>query len=804
MKRIAMLWLLFVCYIHVQAQTIIVKDSETENPLDLVSIITETPKQLLVVTNALGQADVTDFKESKQIEIRKLGYKTVRKSFSELASQNFVVPLTVSVTEFDEVVISGTRFAQRSKNVPSKISRITPKEVALTNPQTAAELLGSSGEVFIQKSQQGGGSPMIRGFSTNRLLYTVDGVRMNTAIFRAGNIQNVISLDPLSIENTEVFFGAGSVIYGSDAIGGVMSFQTLKPQYSLNDKVLIHGNAFSRTSSVNKELTNHFDVNLGWKKFAMLTSVTHTRYGDLRMGKYGPSEYLKKYYVVRMDSVDRVVENTDSLLQDPSGYSQFNIMQKLRYSPTKHWDLEYAFHYSETSEYSRYDRLIETNANGLPISAVWNYGPQIWMMNSLQLSNTSANKVYDRMTIRLAQQYFEESRIDRRLNHHRLRTNLEQVDASSANVDFEKRIGRSTFYYGLEYVQNKVTSTGTAVDIRDGSEILVPDRYPLSTWSTYAAYLNYQIKLTEKLMMQAGARFSAFKIESDFSRHLSFFPFDFTKANINNSSTTGSLGLIYSIDETWKIATNVSTGFRAPNVDDIGKIFDFASGEVVVPNANLDAEYAINIDGNISKVFGDYLKLDVSAFYTKLNNAMVRRAFKVNGQDSILYDGVMSKVYAIQNAAFANVYGFNVGIEIKLPAGFSLSSRYNYQYGEEEMDNGQISRSRHAAPAFGITRLNYQKDKLQLQWNATYCAEVSYANLNEEERQKPFIYAKDANGNPYSPNWYTLNFKASYQFIPNLSGSVGIENITDQRYRPYSSGIVAGGRNFVMALRANF
>ncbi len=72
------------------------------------------------------------------------------------------------------------------------------------------------------------------------------------------------------------------------------------------------------------------------------------------------------------------------------------------------------------------------------------------------------------------------------------------------------------------------------------------------------------------------------------------------------------------------------------------------------------------------------------------------------------------------------------------------------------------------------------------------------------EQGKTEIYAKDENGNPYSPGWYTLNFKALYQITNYLAVSAGLENITDQRYRPYSSGISAPGRNFILSLRANF
>jgi hemoglobin/transferrin/lactoferrin receptor protein len=203
-------------------------------------------------------------------------------------------------------------------------------------------------------------------------------------------------------------------------------------------------------------------------------------------------------------------------------------------------------------------------------------------------------------------------------------------------------------------------------------------------------------------------------------------------------------------------------------------------------------------------VIAERVKLDVAFFATRLDNAMVRREFTVAGQDSIEFDGAQAKVYAIQNAAFSQVYGFNAGVDIDLNGGFSIGSRFNYQIGEEEMDGGEVSRSRHAAPAFGLTRLTFQSSGLTLQLYAMYSAEVSYENLNEEERQKPAIYAKDGNGNPYSPSWYTLSFKMVYEMKSGFAWSAGMENITDQRYRPYSSGLVAPGRNMVLSLRASF
>ena len=164
----------------------------------------------------------------------------------------------------------------------------------------------------------------------------------------------------------------------------------------------------------------------------------------------------------------------------------------------------------------------------------------------------------------------------------------------------------------------------------------------------------------------------------------------------------------------------------------------------------------------------------------------------------------MSQAQAMQNAAFAKVYGFQLGIEIKLPAGFMLLGDINYQKGEEELEDGTISASRHAAPFFGVTRLRYQFKKLTMEIYGFYQAERDYQNLAREEQAKDEIYAKDANGNNYSPQWYTLNFKGMIQLNESVGLSAGIENITDQRYRPYSSGIGGAGRNFVLAVRVIF
>lgn len=800
--RFILPWIL-LCSGMAFSQTLTIRDGETLKPLEGATLYSENPK-VYTTTNAQGQANIAAFTGSVDIQIRSLGYKTSHLSYSEISRAGFEITMETSNLNLDEVVVAARRWREVSSNVSSKIVAISPKEVALQNPQTAADLLSISGKVFVQKSQQGGGSPLIRGFATNRLVYTVDGVRMNNAIFRGGNIQNVINLDPFAVQGTEVLFGPGSVIYGSDAIGGVMSFQTLTPFFSMDEKPHVSGKALVRYASASDEKTGHIDVNVGWRKWALLTSFSTWDYQHLRQGSHGPEDYIKDYFVRRDNGSDVIVQQDDPLKQIPSAYSQFNLMQKVRFKPDENWDFQYGFHYSETSEYGRYDRHNQTQ-DGAPRYGEWNYGPQKWMMNLLTIDYRGANSLFDELAFRLAYQLFEESRISRDLNSDVREVRKEQVRAYSANLDFVKSTGsNNTLFYGLEYVFNDVASDGKLENIVSGIISDGPDRYPQSSWSSLAAYLSDEYRISDKFTLEGGMRYNLFRLEADFSRNLTFYPLPFNDANISNGALTGSVGGVYRPSEKWVIQGNVGTAFRAPNVDDIGKIFDSEPGAVVVPNPDLKAEYALNTDLGITRVFGDVAKVEVTGYYTRLNNAMVRRNYQLNGQDSIVYDNTLSKVQAIQNAAWARVYGVQLGVELELPAGLSFSSDLNLQTGEEELDDGTTSPSRQAAPLFGVSRLNYKTNKLNLQFYTMYQGERSFEDLAQEEREKDEIYAKDGNGNNYSPAWYTLNLKALYELSKTVSLSAGLENITDQRYRPYSSGISGAGRNFILSMRLNF
>lgn len=801
MKSLLLSSLLLFAWLQTQAQEVIVLDVDSQKPLIGVLISSKDSKTSMM-TDAAGKANFSTFSSKKVLSFVLQGYQNQTLTWEQLQAANFKVnllpsPLTLAIT-----VVSASRWNQNVQDVPGKIRQLNSKWLNFRNPATTADWLGSSGEVVVQKSQLGGGSPMIRGFSANRLLYSIDGVRMNTAIFRSGNLQQVISIDPFSLANTEIFFGPGAVMYGSDAIGGVMVFQTLSPD---SESKKLKGNLVSRFSSAYAEQTYHGDFSYGKGKWSFLSSASYSKFGDLTMGsKQGQPSYLRSTYVISENGVDQEITNPQPKKQLGTGYHQINLMQKISLRTSKNSSLDYGAHYSTTGDIPRYDRLIQKSGGKLRF-ARWDYGPQRWMLQQLSWNLNAPTRAWDQIKVISAYQFFEESRIERRMKNANEFRRTEKVHAYSLNVDILKSIRSKHFFnYGLEGVINAVQSTGFATNLSTYKRSAASSRYPMATWTSWALFGNYTTALSTNWKMQAAMRYNLNGISSDFTKNLSFYPLPVTTFSDKYASLTGNLGFVYQPNPSFSISPLVSTGFRAPNVDDLGKIFDSQPGTVLIPNPELLPEYAYNAELNLYKQLAGKFKVDLTGYYTLLDQAMVRRPTTLNGQSNVLYDGQLSQVFSLQNAAFAKIKGIQAGLEIVLSKHLLLTSKYNWQQGIEELDDKSTSPSRHAAPAFGLSKIQYQSKKTSLELSAQYSAAKPFERMPQEEIGKKDIYASDAQGNPYSPSWLIFNLYTRYDLNPHLQINAGIENIGDLQYRGYSSGIVSPGRNFQLSVKGSF
>ena len=802
MKHVLAFLAIFFCFQAAIAQKIQVLSQQTKDPILGVAVFNED-KSKSAVTNFDGFADISSFNQDEVITFQHIAHAPLSQTKSKIVKANSKVFLITDASSLDEVVLSVSKFGQKKRDIPQQIVSVTSEDVLFRNPQTAADLLQSSGQVYVQKSQLGGGSPIIRGFSTNRLLIAVDGVRFNTAIFRGGNVQNIISIDPFAVARSEVILGPGSVVYGSDAVGGVMNFYTKKPKFSFEEGYSFSGNSTVRYATANKEKTGHFDFNIGAKKWAFLTSVTYSDFDNLRMGSHGPDDYLRNQYIETINGIDTVVQNQDPKIQRPTAYSQINTMQKVRYMPNNNWNFDLGLFYTTTSDYPRYDRLIR-DTNGALESAVWDYTPQQWVSGNLQIQNTpDTNTLFDESAFTLSFQHFKEGRSDRDFGDSFLYETQEKVAAYTTAWDFEKKIKKAKLNYGIEYIFNKVGSRGLKSDIVTGISQTDVSRYPDgSSWQSLAGYMSSQFALAKNISFIGGLRYSHIIIDAQFDTSL--FDLPFTEATINTGALTGTAGVTWNPNQTLGWRLNLGTAFRAPNIDDVGKVFDSEPGSVVVPNPDLKPEYAYNADIGVSLNFDTVVKLDFAGFYTILEDALIRRDFSLDGESQILYQGELSTIQAIQNASRAQVYGFEAGIDIAFSKELKLNSQYNITRGFAQDQQGTKEALRHAPPAYGNTRLIYNKAKLTLAAFAEYNGQFDFEDLAPSQQNNAFLYAADQNGNPYAPKWYTLNFSAQYKYSKSLQLNATLENITDKRYRPYSSGLSAPGRNLIVAATYTF
>lgn len=786
-------------------QKVKIIDKTTRQTIPGVNIYSKNPL-ITATTNAKGEADISVFKHADTIFISCIGYKKITLFYKDLKEKKFIIELTESEISLDELVVSASRWEEKDKEIPYRIEKVSLRDIQFQNPQTSADLLGNSGYAYIQKSQQAGGSPMLRGFATNRVLLVVDGVRMNNAIFRSGNVQNVISIDANAIRETEILFGPGAVMYGSDAIGGVMDFHTLRPMVSDSGKVFFTGTAFSRYSSANFEKTGHLDFSVGTKKVGWVTSFSYCDFDDLITGKKGNSYFLRPIYQTVLNGNDTTLINDHPQKQIHSDYAQTNFMQKVLFKPDSIHELEYGFYYASSSDAPRYDRLtVDQNNDGKLDHAEWYYGPQKWMMHRLSWKLNAPKKIMDHMRLIASYQRFDESRHNRKTGSSLRKNQNETVHVFSAYMDFDKKVNEKwMLFYGAEWVENHVRSEANEENITTDEISAIASRYPDSAiWQSYAVYGNTKIKITPRFILNGGARFSYISMHTKFDT--AFFPFPFTESANTFKSVNGSAGMVFNATDDWNIYSNFSTGFRAPNIDDIGKIFESEPGSLVVPNVQLKPEYAYSAEAGTSKKFGNYLKLDVTIYYTYLKDALARRDFVFNGEDSVFFDGQLSRVQAIRNISHAKIAGVQAGADIYFGKGFGLRSVINFQNGKEySADSASYFPLSHAAPVFGSTHVTYVRQKMKIDFYANYNGKMDFEDLSLNDRTDDLPFAKDENGKPFVPSWFTLNLKAAFYATQHVSFTAGIENITNVLYRPFSSGISAPGRNFVVTLRGNF
>ncbi len=810
MKKTIFSWFV-LCLGFAHAQTITVSDLSSREPISGV-VIYDKHNQL-VMTDASGRANLSALDKTSMITLSHSAYQTYVLSEEEKQSQNITISLLQKSVVLDEVILSANRFAEHKIDVPYSVMVISQKEIEFSNQQTSADLLQNTGAVFVQKSQMGGGSPILRGFEANKVLIVVDGVRMNNAIYRGGHLQDIITLDANMLERTEVLFGPASTIYGSDALGGVMHFYTKNARFSNSDKLQVSTNAFARYSSANMEKTGHLDFNLGWKNFASMTNLTYSDFGDLMSGSTKlagtNSAWDRNYYAGRYETLtspggtkvmrDTMMKNSNNNLQVGTAYSQLDLMQRFALKSGRFVNHNLNFQYSQSSNIPRYDRLTEMNSKGTLKFAEWNYGPQTRLLAAYTFNFDKHTLLSDNVRVIGAYQQLQQDRISRSFQNNNRKTQMEDVTVISINADiFKKVAAQHELRYGAELQLNNVVSTANNLQLVTGELTPAQTRYADggNTMNTMGLYFSDAWELTKNFVISGGLRFTANQLVSEF-KDTTFIKLPFTIAEQNNQAFTGNLGFTWKEDNDYKVSLLMNTGFRTPNIDDMSKVFESSNSVLIVPNPDARPEYATNFELNMSKVIGGKFKFDFTGFYTLLEKALVQADFVFNGNDTAIVNGDTMRVQAMQNKNSAYIYGCSAGAQFDFNRNLSFKTVLNYTYGRySDVITNSVSPLDHIPPVFGQTSLIFKEKNLDAEFFVRYNSAKrlsDYSNSGEDNLQ----YATP-NG---MPGWFTLNCRFGYSFTKNFRLNAACENITNNRYRVFASGVNAPGRNIILSLR---
>ena len=700
-----------------------------------------------------------------------------------------------------EIVTENAASRVSAMSVQSLVSRnfgVVPPVRRMEVPSTSAELLWSTGSVLVQQSQQGGGSPVLRGFEANRVLLVVDGVRMNNAIYRSGHLQSSITIDPQVLAQTKVILGPNSVAFGSDALGGVIHYRTREPSFGTRRTQV---NVTTAYRSPNSGWAGHADVEIARHHFGSLTSVTRSHFGDLRQGtrrRHGDATWgLVTDYAARINGVDTVLVNEDPDLQLRSGYDQTDLLQKIRFAAPG-GTMTLNAQYSTTSNVPRYD-MFDDRKDGLPKWAEWYYGPQERLMASAHYRG-----VISRFNLQTAvtgsYQRIGEDRITRRFGSNTRYHQEETVDVWGVTVSASKpRVWRNAWVgTGFSGTWNTVVSDAWSEDLlsgerNDGEET----RYPNggSTMRTLGAYLTVR-KPIRNHTVSGGVRYSfaGLNCRYDSSRFVEL-PFD--RIASAKGAVTGSLSGQWYLSPAWTAFTTASSGFRHPNVDDVGKVFE-KDGLVTVPNDSLRPEYVYSVEQGVTWNVGgrDLAQISATAFQSWWIDAIVPTLATLNGDTMLWYAGDSARIQTNINADRAIIRGLRLEGRAKLFPRIQVEGAINWTFGRNASADTPLA---HIPPLFGRVSAVYQHRWLSVQvyslFNGTKdIAEYGPGGTDNADEALP----------SGTPSWYTLNVESSIQLHKKLQMRVGVRNLLDEHYRVFASGISGAGRGVYASLHAAF
>ena len=647
-----------------------------------------------------------------------------------------------SYIKLDSIVVKNRISIKHKQLLPYSITQVLTEDLKLGNFRTTPEaLIGGSG-VFIQKTNHGGGAPFIRGLTGNQTLLLIDGIRINNATFRYGPNQYLNNIDLFTIEQIDVFKGTGSVEYGSDAIGGAIHLQSILPNYATKSswkaKMLL------KYVGQDMEKTTRSSIQYAQKNMAIQIGLTSRNFGDLVGGK-------------------------NVGVQTPSGYTETGLDSKLRIKIADNSEIIFSSQVLIQKNVPIYHKVLLEN---FKINQIAWQEKQIHAIKWIKQTN---NKYFSKIQVTQSFQHAKEERESNKLNSSSFKFEKDEVNTLGTSVDILSNPNKQWHINsGIDYYADAISSLLTDRNLTTG--ILVNKRglYPdQSKYNSFSVFHLHKFDLN-KWHFEGGLRWNKFKIQ--------LFDSSIGAVELQPSALVGNGGVSYKINKTSQIFSSISSGYRAPNIDDLGTlgIVDF---RYEVPTKNLAPEKSVHYELGY-KYYTKGIQFGVSGFYLNLKDIITRQ--KVTGSYINGY-----QVYSKQNADKSYIYGFETNLQYTINSALCWSSNLTYTYGQNRTRHEPMRR---IPPMFGQQMLVWKNQKTQVQ--------LSHQFAGKQDRLAQGDKDDNRIGPNGTPKWNVFNLNYQHQF-DHLSIQIGGINLLNEKYKTHGSGIYGMGRTYSLQLSMN-
>jgi hemoglobin/transferrin/lactoferrin receptor protein len=648
----------------------------------------------------------------------------------------------------DDVVIVGRRSETSMADRPEAISLMNQSMLEAVSPINMPDAMHAMTGVYMQQTNNGGGSPFIRGLTGYHTLILVDGIRLNNAIFRSGPNQYLNTVDPLMIEQIEVLRGPGSVQYGTDAIGGVIYLRSGNVSFS-PDGFRLNGSVYGKWLSHQMEKTGHAELQVSTRKVAVKAGYSRKDFGNIVAGgDLGELNYTSY------------------------GEDAADVKAGFKLGPDQ--TLSLAWQHHKQNDVQLYHKLITGEYS------TYAFDPQqrdlLYLRHKIHLDHF----VLSGIRTTLSMQQSDETRKIQRTGSDKYYIEHDRIRSYGLSVELETdNDGRWSGVSGVEFYYDRVKSSTVRTGLVSGQDFLIRGLHPDQSYmGSFSAFSLHTLDLG-KLTLYGGVRYNHFilNLTDEIFGDLSLTP----------HALVGSLGASYTILRNTHLSFQIQNAFRAPNINDVSS-FGIADFRYEVPNFNLAPEKSLNKELGIrtdQKVFSGAVYL----YHNALKDLMVNVRSTYQGQDSI--DGV--QVYTRENAGKAYIRGVEGDIQIRPHRYISIHSFLIYTYGQNVTSDEPLRR---IPPLNGLVGAH-----LHVIRNLDIMAEWQYASRQDRLSSGDIDDSRIPEGG--TPGWNVINLRFSYE-LAGFRINTGLLNLSNEAYRTHGSGFENMGRSFYVSLLYSF